>query len=361
MSALDGKVDICRVGRWTAMGGHIVDVTPEMLDRIVENFRHGDPVPIVCGHPKTNSPAYGMVDTLERVGDRLKATFKKINPAFRKAVEGGQFFGRSIALTRAGRLRHVGFLGGTAPAVPGLEPSHFSDGDDFETLEFAVDQGGALAAAPDWQVSAFRAMAQLARSMRAMKAETMGEDAANQAFPMHHIEALEKAAQDAEGGGEMAGSTGDPPTAREAALAAREAAVTLAEAQGRVRDWLKPHVDAGRVLPAECARLEALAARLDGGGVIQFAGAVNGETAEETPLKALDTFLAALPVRVDYREDLAGGPMPPLDPGGNAAARQDRMEAVAHKAQTLMEMAQAKGDRLTLTDAIALAEKETDT
>ncbi len=359
MSALDAKVDICRVGQWTGMDGKRVDVTPDLLDRIVENFRHGDPVPIVCGHPKTDSPAYGLVDTLERVGDRLQATFKKINPAFRAAVEGGQFSGRSISFSPDGRLRHVGFLGGTPPAVPGLAPSHFSGGDDFETVELAVDKDGALAAAPQWQVNAFRAMAQLARSMRAMKAETMGEDAANQAFPMHHIEALEKAAQDAEGGGEMAGSTGEPPTAREAALAAREAAVTLAEATGRARDWLKPHVDAGRVLPAECARLEALAARLDGGNVIQFAA--NGETVEETPLKALDALLAALPVRVDYREDMAGGPIPPLDPGGNAAARQDRMEAVAHKAQTLMKTALAKGDRLTLTDAIALAEKETDT
>ena len=43
---------------------------------------------------------------------------------FREAVEAGRYAGRSIAL-QGDTLRHLGFLGGRAPAVPGLAPTCF--------------------------------------------------------------------------------------------------------------------------------------------------------------------------------------------------------------------------------------------
>ena len=125
MSALDGWIDVCRTGAWRDMNGREVRLDAPRLDRIVAAYGRADPAPVVVGHPATDAPAYGWVEGLRRVGDRLQAKLGQIAPAFRRAVESGQYSGRSIAL-QGDTVRHVGFLGGTAPAVPGLAPTRFA-------------------------------------------------------------------------------------------------------------------------------------------------------------------------------------------------------------------------------------------
>ena len=125
MSALDGWIDICRAGTWRDMAGRAVPLDADRLDRIVAAHAAADSAPVVVGHPETDAPAYAWIDGLRRVGDRLQATLRDIAPPFREAVEAGRYAGRSIAL-EGDRLRHVGFLGGRAPAVPGLAPTRFS-------------------------------------------------------------------------------------------------------------------------------------------------------------------------------------------------------------------------------------------
>ena len=125
MSALDGWIDICRAGTWRDMAGRAVPLDADRLDRIVAAHAAADPAPVVVGHPETDAPAYAWIDGLRRVGDRLQARLRDIAPPFREAVEAGRYAGRSIAL-EGDRLRHVGFLGGRAPAVPGLAPTRFS-------------------------------------------------------------------------------------------------------------------------------------------------------------------------------------------------------------------------------------------
>ena len=124
MSALDGWIDICRAGTWRDMAGRAVSLDQDRLDRIVAGHAAADPAPVVVGHPETDAPAYAWVDALRRVGDRLQARLRDVAPSFREAVEAGRYSGRSIAL-EGDRLRHVGFLGGRAPAVPGLAPTRF--------------------------------------------------------------------------------------------------------------------------------------------------------------------------------------------------------------------------------------------
>ncbi len=297
MSALDGWIDICRVGTWKDMAGRTATVTEDMLDTIVRQFASGDPVPVVVGHPKDNAPAYAWIDQVRRTGDRLQAKLRDIAPAFRAAVESNAYAGRSISFAN-GKLRHLGFLGGTAPAVPGLSPTQFADdGADAVTVELAATDEGSLVA------------------------------------------------QDSEGG----------LRARERAVEAREAALALAEARTAVGALLEPHVEAGRVLPGEKDRLIAIGARLhaDAGGPVQFAA--SDEEVSMPPWEAFDGFLSALPQRVDFNTELATGqlPAPP-----RAADDRDLMEARAHKAQELIAEAAKRGERLALTDAINLAEKE---
>ena len=142
MSALDGWIDVCRAGTWRDMQGCDVRLDEDRLDRIVDAHAVADPAPVVVGHPETDAPAYAWIDGLRRVGDRLQAKLRDIAPAFREAVEAGRYAGRSIAL-QGDTLRHVGFLGGRAPAVSGLVPTRFASAPET-VVAFTDDAGGGV-------------------------------------------------------------------------------------------------------------------------------------------------------------------------------------------------------------------------
>lgn len=126
--------NILKVGKFTDSKGNQHEFTTEKLDKIVHNFEavHKD-VPICVGHPKTNSPAYGWIDSVKRIGDNLYCTFKGVQDEFKQAVQKGLFKNRSVSLDKDLNLRHLAFLGGACPAVKGLE--QFC----FETDETALD------------------------------------------------------------------------------------------------------------------------------------------------------------------------------------------------------------------------------
>ena len=253
MSALDGWIDICRVGNWRDTHGRDAHVTESTLDALVTSFASQDPVPVVVGHPATDAPAYGWIAELRRVGDRLQARLRDLVPAFRAAVERGQYAGRSIKFGPGG-LRHLAFLGGRAPAVPGLAPTQFA-------AAHAADPSITFAAA-DGDVTAL----------------------ADFAAPELHAQTI--------------------------ALAEREARLAARERHERASNIVMPHVKAGRVLPRDQDMLIRLAERhLDDEEVITFAGAGDDEVTEP-PSAAFNRFLAGLPVQARYGE-LAGGPVPP--------------------------------------------------
>lgn len=96
--------------------------------------------PVVIGHPKTDGPAYGWVKSLEVKGDRLIANVGDIDPAFADQVRQKRYakVSASFYMPDAGNnptpgsyaLKHVGFLGATAPAVKGLKQAQFATGSD---------------------------------------------------------------------------------------------------------------------------------------------------------------------------------------------------------------------------------------
>ncbi len=109
--------------------------TIDDLKTIKENFENKNPdVPICCGHPKTNSPAYGWVENLKIVGNSLYAAYKDVQNEFKEAANKGLFKTRSISLTPDLILRHVAFLGGQAPAIKGLEQFCFNDETENEIV-----------------------------------------------------------------------------------------------------------------------------------------------------------------------------------------------------------------------------------
>ncbi len=131
------EFEIFRTGTWTSDKGITKNYSEEDLDKIVENYNSEDPAPIVIGHPFTDAPAYGWIDKIKRVKDRLIAIPKQLNQQFVDLVKNGSFKKRSISITPDFKLNHVGFLGAAAPAVSGLKEIQFNA--EEELLNFSSD------------------------------------------------------------------------------------------------------------------------------------------------------------------------------------------------------------------------------
>ncbi|MGA9292444.1 MAG: hypothetical protein WBV81_07620, partial [Ignavibacteriaceae bacterium] len=129
--------EIFRTGKHTSDKGITNEYTNEDLDKIASNYNPQEhEAPIVIGHPKTNAPAYGWIEKLKRVGDKLIAFPKQLNKEFEELVKSGAFKKRSISITPDFKLNHVGFLGAAAPAVKGLKDVEFSEEQEFSNFEF---------------------------------------------------------------------------------------------------------------------------------------------------------------------------------------------------------------------------------
>jgi phage I-like protein len=67
-------VQIARTGEFKGHQSGPFELTKKELSEMVRNFdRDGEPVPIVLGHPDTETPAYGWIHDLELRGDELWA------------------------------------------------------------------------------------------------------------------------------------------------------------------------------------------------------------------------------------------------------------------------------------------------
>ncbi|HEY9644312.1 MAG TPA: hypothetical protein V6C57_27710, partial [Coleofasciculaceae cyanobacterium] len=150
-SESDRTLEIFRAGTHTAANGIQLNFTQQHLQEIADGYdpNHHE-APVVLGHPADNSPAYGWIKGLQVVGDRLYATLHQLNPSFVEAVRNAAYkkvsasfyTPESSANPKPGRfmLRHLGFLGAQPPAVKGLAPIQFSEGDDKESQAIAVLQ-----------------------------------------------------------------------------------------------------------------------------------------------------------------------------------------------------------------------------
>ena len=132
--------EIFKAGTHTSSNGLTKTYTDEDLQKIVDNYNNNYPnheAPIVIGHPKDNDPAYGWIEQLKKVGDRILAKPKQMVKEFADAVKQGLFKKRSISLYPDLTLRHVGFLGAVPPAVKGLADLKFKADDNSTVFEFA--------------------------------------------------------------------------------------------------------------------------------------------------------------------------------------------------------------------------------
>ena len=135
------KLEIFKVGKHTSSNGITKDYSLDDLNSIVTN--HSEPTPIVVGHPKTNSPAFGWIKSLFVKGESLFAEASDMVPEFLELVKQKIYPNRSASFSTNEdgtlQLKHVGFLGGTLPAVKGLEAIQFNEDDLLDSFEFALN------------------------------------------------------------------------------------------------------------------------------------------------------------------------------------------------------------------------------
>jgi hypothetical protein len=136
------KIEIFKVGTHTSANGITKEYTLDDLNSIIQN--HTEPTPIVVGHPKTNSPAFGWIKNLFLKGESLFAETSDLVPEFLDLVKQKIYKNRSVSLSELAdgtlSLNHVGFLGGALPAVKGLQELNLNADETTQTIhEFSLD------------------------------------------------------------------------------------------------------------------------------------------------------------------------------------------------------------------------------
>lgn len=305
---MSNPLHLARVGTFTDMHGQDVSLTPELLAQLAASY---DPAlyqaPLVIGHPKTNSPAFGWLDKIEATTEGLFGSPINVDPAFAEAVASGRYPKRSLSFWPAdhpgsptpGRpyIRHLGVLGAVPPAIPGLRGADLADPDaGITTLDFSADP------------------------------ITPPEEP-----PMPELDSVALAAQVADLAAQSAALT-----ARETALLAREAEIA-AHAVGIRRAEAVAFCDAlatkAQIRPTDIPALAELMLRLDTDEPAPcFAAAAEPENAM-APGAWLRSWLASMPPLVELSEvathDRSGPHTAPTDAEAAARARAYRAKQAA--------------------------------
>ncbi|KAF3999059.1 peptidase [Glaciimonas immobilis] len=159
---------IFKAGTHTDINGNKVTLTAADLAASAAAY---DPAiheaPIVVGHPALDAPAYGWVKALSECNGDLNAEPVQVPAAFAEIVNSGSykkisssFYGPHVAsnpVPGVWYLKHVGFLGATAPAVKGLRQASFAAGEEDGIFEFAdwtlVNQSSMWSRLRDWLIA----------------------------------------------------------------------------------------------------------------------------------------------------------------------------------------------------------------
>lgn len=130
--------EVFRAGQQTDSSGETQQWTIEDLDKIAHQYNSQEmhDAPVVVGHPRDDSPAYGWIKELKREGEMLLAYMDEVDSGLSKLINEGRYKKVSIALYPDWTLRHIGFLGAIPPAVKGLKDVEYKDKDKIGKILF---------------------------------------------------------------------------------------------------------------------------------------------------------------------------------------------------------------------------------
>ena len=397
-------IEIFRAGRHTAMSGETVSFSEADLRGVARSYnpsRHE--APVVIGHPRENAPAFGWVKGLHVRGDKLLAAVDQLEPSFAEAVGAGRYKKVSASFYPPSspanptpgqyHLRHVGFLGAQPPAVKGLAPVTFAEGEHV-TIDFADD----AAVGTEAQAAAAQATDQIVEQAATSVATAVTETVLKllsaglvadlvAAFPELDKAKLEALVTESATKalatppeGETAGSevqatiaaaltkeveapladamatpaaTGaapldhsEAPTARELELRRREQELAFAERRqrrGEFESLLATHAREGRRLPFQRAHALDLLEAASQSPALSF-----GEGQSPSALELTKQLIAALPKVVNFGEVSRD----PVEFSEDADPT-----IVAQAAQRLQASEAAKGNRITTSEAVRLVKQ----
>lgn len=327
------RVEVFRPGTFRAMNGQEYSFSDADVLAMASAY---DPVkapaPVVVGHPKHDDPAFGWAQGFEINDDgTLIAELGDLAPEFVDAVAQGRY--RKVSMKffppdapsnpspGAYYPRHVGFLGGAAPAVSGLAPVQFVEGDDgLIEIAFSLED-------------VTESTASIMRRVREFFIEKFGLEAADQAVPEYHIRWIEEAGQEpashpgfTDPEQEEEKTMGDDTTlkAREAELAKRERALVHAE-NVSFADNL---IETGKLLPVQKNSVIALLDQLSSDGEAEIAFSDDGTEKKSAPAQLFKDILSAQPEvvpagKTDLGEDAPGASVAFSAPDGMAVDGAD--------------------------------------
>lgn len=328
-------IEVFRPGTFVPMGGGALAFSAEDLAAIAADYDpEAAPAPVVVGHPSDNDPAFGWAAAFrwDEAAGRLLADIGDLAAEFVAAVADGRYRKVSLSLFRPdsaanpkpGRWypRHIGFLGGAAPAVPGLKPVTFAAADEAVTIELGEP--------------ALKDVSGLFRGIRDWMIEKFGLETADRVVPDWQIRWLDEAAghEPPQPASPAFAAPADPTTptpevpmptkpasgdpaadaadfaARETALVARTRALDHREHES----FAEALVAEGRLIPALKDRAVGLLDGLD--AVTEISFSEGGKEAKAPQRQALRDLLAAMPKAIVY------GGVVPKEGGSQAAAAE---------------------------------------
>lgn len=365
-------IHIFRPGRHTSMQGATIDFGESDLIATANAYdpaRHE--APLVIGHPRADAPAWGWVGGLTADGGGLFAAPRQLDPAFAEMVRAGRFKKVSASFYTPDSphnpvpgvyyLRHVGFLGAQPPAVKGLAPVNFAEGDTDEgcvSFDFAESPG------------LLRWLADLFRGLREYVVEKDGAETADRAIPSYAVSGLqEMAAASAAQAAEIPAFAENLTPPKEKSMQKQETPpaenIDFAETKARAdelerkvayltgiarKERASRVVDKaladGRLTPAQIVGLADFMAGLDEEGTFDFAED-GSKTTSMSPAAFMAAFLERLPKQVDFRE---------VAPGGEEAPDTSSND-IAQRALAYCEEMRTKGVTVSVTDAVAHVSK----
>mgnify|MGYP003111725770 CR=1 FL=1 len=314
------KVEVFRPGTFRAMNGQEYAFSEADVAGMVANYdSKAAPAPVVVGHPKHDDPAFGWADSFEvNEAGTLVADLTDLSPEFVSAVEEGRY--RKVSMKffapdasnnpKPGTYypRHIGFLGGAAPAVSGLATVQFAEAEDDELIEIAFVE------------PAMEDVATLFRRMREFFIEKFSLEDADKAVPEYLIRWVDDAA---DAPSETAPAFTAPKT-EEPAMAADETKLNEREANISKRERAQRNTEnvsfaeeliaGGKMLPVQKDSVVALLNELGVDEASEIAFSDDGTEKKVGAVQLLKDILSAQPEVVPGGATDLGSDVPSASP-----------------------------------------------
>lgn len=364
-------IEIFKAGKHIASNGTEINFSADDVADIAASYNPDlHEAPIVIGHPKENSPAFGWIKQLVyKAGNKvLQAMPVQLSADFVEAVNAGAYKKISASIYTKDSpnnptpghyyLRHVGFLGAQPPAIKGLAAVEFAEND--QTVEMELDFSETELAYND------KSIARILRNLKNFLIGKFSQEDADRAINEWDIENLSSGAERiinnpgalSENKTDFAEpeieEPKDEPATGEDARTAELAAILEAEKQKRLAaeaelariglekkqaenaEFCEARIKEGRLLPAQKETVLKVLNDIS-------AATASVDFAENDVVGDLKQMLASLPVIVNFAE---------LSTAATLGEDLSDPEILATAAQKYQKEQAEKGNKLNFSEAV---------